>query len=330
MKFSHYIAAGLVVLLAGGATAQPGDDRTPTDTVEYPPVYRVEAIVFRHVDGRSDRARAAAPDDFTRQLDPVLVAQANRTAQRHLSMLAGFLPVAAIPGEIDDAMPFLQTDEETVRPIPPAYAALGDLSGPVQRAMTRLIDAPEYEPVIARAWMQPAPRGGTTARVRLHDQTVVDALEPEPADTENPAPVARLPRLDTPISDMNAATTASPPPALEIYRVDGTIRLRRRQFLHLDLDLVWQAPVRALAESARQPGADGDADEQWQLHRLRQSRIVEPGRLEYFDSSLFGVLVRIERFEQVVPEIEEPEPEAPAQDTGEPGQVAGGVTDSSG
>ncbi|MEX0915059.1 MAG: CsiV family protein, partial [Wenzhouxiangellaceae bacterium] len=112
--------------------------------------------------------------------------------------------------------------------------------------------------------------------------------------------------------------------------------LRQRQFLHLDLDLVWQVPARAPADRAsrgrREPpvGMSTDrAENEWLLHRLRQSRIVRPGRLEYFDSSLFGVLVRIERFEQVVPAIEqpEPEPETPGQDANE---VAGADTDSGG
>lgn len=326
MKLSLYIGlAGLGLMLAGGiAWAQPGSDQARPDAVEHPPVYRVEAIVFRHTNGRHDRARAAGPVDYTDHLDPLLVAAANELAEQRLAELARVVPPVAVSGPVGETTPFLRTEDETIRPIPPAYAALGDLSGPAQRAMARLIGAPAYEPVITRAWMQPAPRQGDTARVRLHDETVVDVLEP--ADSEKPAPIDARQRFETMNSGAVAATTAPASPALEIYRLDGTIRLRRRQFLHLDLDLTWQTPIRALGERSERPVAIGDVAGDWQLHRLQQSRIVEPGRLEYFDSSLFGVLVLIERFEQVVPEIEvpEPEPEAPALETGE---TAGQVTD---
>lgn len=299
--------AGLTLLLAAASLyAQQSTLREP-DGIEYPPVYRVEVIVFSHADGRSDRTRSAAPVDFTDRLDPLLVARANDTAERQLAGLAGALPVARIPAESDETTPWLETDEETLRPIPPVYSALGDLSRPMQRAMDRLLDAPEYNPLTARAWVQLARRGRPTVAMRIHDQSVVDLIEPD--DDRSLVPVPHV----LPFGPLVEA----PPPALDIYQLDGTLRLRQRQFLHLDLDLVWQTRERALTErvmpendpSAESGRPEVDDDSEWLLHRLRQSRIVEPGRLEYFDSSLYGVLVRIERFEQVVPEVEAPDPD---------------------
>lgn len=288
--------SGLAMMLAAASLSAQQPAARESQAVGYPPVYRVEVIVFGHADGRSDRIRGAGPLDFTDRLDPLLIARANVTAERQLAGLAGFLPVARIPGEIRETTPYLESGQQTLRPIPPVYSALGDLSRPIRRVMDRLLDAPDYDPVTARAWIQPA---RSTAAMRIHDQTVVDRVEPE--DGQRLVHVAQV----LPVGPL----AETPPSALDIYRLDGTLRLRRRQFLHLDLDLVWQTRARALTD--RMPPVDqpaavtnepDDGEGEWQLHRLQQSRIVQPGRLEYFDSSLFGVLVLIERFEQIVPE----------------------------
>ncbi|MBS3745482.1 MAG: hypothetical protein KGY49_00390 [Wenzhouxiangellaceae bacterium] len=342
----------------GPAGAQQSVENADDRSGEYPPVYRVEVIVFRHADGRSDRRRATAPADFTDRLDPLLVAAANAAARRQLASMAQFLPIAELPGALDEATPFLESEEETLRPIPPAYSALGDLSAPLRRAMSRLIDAPDYDPVTTRAWIQRAQRRQAAGAVRVHDRTVVEALEP--AANTRPMPLAGQGLALNPMVETMVETT----PPQSIYRLDGSVRLRQRQFLHLDLDLVWQTRARAPAESAadqisdqaseqnpdRNPDPDLDpgrdtADAagaldaspagerengEWTVHRLQQSRVVRPGRLEYFDSSLFGVLVRIERFEQVFPEVEQevednaPDAEAELPATGRPVTEGGG------
>lgn len=306
--------AGLVALLAAGAVpAQEASDEAPDNRPEFPAVYRVEIVVFRHADGRSDRKRASAPADFTGHIDPLLVTRANRMPERFATALDRGVPVPLVPGGADETTPFLESGDQTIRPIPPAYAALDDLSPPVQRAMNRLIDAPDYEPLTTRAWIQLAEPNQTTVPMRIHDGTVIDTT---PTGETRDALFSGE-RLVTDNGRVRfRPLLASPDPELAQYRLDGTVRLRRRRFLHLDLDLVWQVPARELSRPAVQrpgpvsgPETEPAAGPEWHLHRLQQSRIVEPGRFEYFDSALFGVLVRIEKFEQVVPEVEEPGPE---------------------
>ncbi len=316
--------AGLALLLAAASLSAQQSASRQADAIDYPSVYRVELIVFSHADGRSDRTRSASPADFSGALDPLLIAQANDIAERQLAALAEGLPVARVPGEVDETTPRLETDGQTLRPIPPMYSALGDLSRPIRRAMERLLDAPEYDPVMARAWIQLADRGRPTATMRIHDQTVVDLIEPDEDRSLVPMPhvLPFGPLVET------------PSPALDIYRLDGTLRLRQRQFLHLDLDLVWQTRARSVADrmlpadelsaSNRPESAEGE----WRLHRLQQSRIVKPGRLEYFDSSLFGVLVWIERFGRVEPEIEAPEPDPASSNPAEAEETVDPVTNS--
>lgn len=320
-----YCVAGLALLLAATSLAAQQSAPPASGAIDYPSVYRVEVIVFGHADGRLDQGFSERPADFTEWLDPLLVARANDIAQRQLAVLAEVLPIARIPGEIDERTPRLESDDQTLRPIPPVYSALGDLSKPIQRAMDRLLDAPEYEPVTARAWIQLAVRGRPTATLRIHDQTMVDLIEP--GDDRSLVPEPHV----LPFGPL----VETPQPGLEIYRLDGSLRLRQRQFLHLDLDVVWQSRARSVAdrmlptdESTAASSGPEIAQGEWQLHRLKQSRIVKPGRFEYFDSSLFGVLVWIERFEQIVPDIEEPELDPATPNSADSAATAEPVTNS--
>jgi hypothetical protein len=286
-----------------GAQPSASAERNKRDD---PPVYRVELIVFAHVDGQSDRRRAERPFDFTGLLDPLLVARAHDAADDARAVLAAALPMLPDPGTPSDTTPRAVAGDETLRPIPPSFAALGRLAEPGRRVLTRLDGASGYQPVATRAWLQLAQRGRATPPLRIHDSTVVATLPPPRA-----RPLFFPAELLVPVGiDDTGAVRYQPllradAPRLAVYRLDGSARLRRRQFLHLDLDLVWQL---------REPsiGPDSDADtiaaperrhpQPWLTHRLTQSRVVEPGRFEYFDSSRFGVLARVTRFERVVPE----------------------------
>lgn len=304
MKPRRAVCTVALALAAVAAGAQ-APDRSAGAAPEYPPVYRVELIVFEHVGGGSDRRRAAGPVDFTARLNPLVVARANDAVDEALAMLrTGALPMLPDPNAAGDDAPRLTSQSETLVPIPPPFAALARLSGPTGRALDRLVGSAAHQPVATRAWIQLAARGRAGPPVRIHDATPVTTLPPArglppffPSWLALPAGASE---------DGERRLFRPAPPRLAIYRLDGTARLRRRQFLHLDLDLVWQQREPAVGP---RPAAAADTDprhpQPWLLHRLRQSRVVEPGRLEYFDSSRFGVLALVTRFEQVVPEPEE-------------------------
>ena len=311
------VLAAALLAVASGAAAQSQSARAGNQASEYPPVYRVELVVFEHVGGDSDRRRASAPAAFPTLLDPLLVARAHDAANLALATLRRPLPMLPRPGEANEFTPYLESDSTTLKPIPPLYAALDDHSAPIRGVVQRLSDADGFEPVATRTWIQPAPRGRTTPRVRMHDDLVVDTRSPGPIRSPLFFPHwLRVPvRIDAQGRVVGEPLFDAPPPRQAVYRVDGSARLRRRQFLHLDLDLVWQQRAEAI-QAGNEP--------EWRLHRLAQSRVVEPGRVEYFDSSRFGVLALVRRFEQVVPE--RPEPTRPAA----PGDNAGPVTPADG
>jgi hypothetical protein len=342
------VALALASAVAGAQARSDGQRAEP----DSPPVYRVELIVFAHADGQSDRRRTDEPADFTGILDPLLVAAAHRAAGDALAAAAA-LPVLPGPSIGRNDGPRLASPEETLRPIPPVYAALGRLADPTERALERLVASSAHEPLAARAWTQPAPRGGSTPALRIHDETVVATRPPAnalPLFFPSGLPVPAGVREDGSIRLAGLVRPAAP--RLAIYRLDGTARLRRRQFLHLDLDLVWQRREPGVGprievedgtgigtgigpesgpETGRAFGAEGEREagaaphpRPWLTHRLRQSRVVEPGRFEYFDSSRFGVLARVTRFEKIVPEPEERPATTPPAEPQDPGPAATG------
>jgi len=310
------------ILVGVGASAQPSPERVgePAQAADYPPVYRVDVVVFAHAGGDSDRLRSPEPADFSGAPDPLLVTAAGRAVDAAVQALDGLLPMRLAAPQPDEKTPYLESESAVLRPIPDLFAALGEPSAPVARSLQRLLGSPAHEVLATRSWIQPAPPRRSTPALRIHDQAVVDTLPPV-----NPVAPPWIPvGLRIPVG---VAGSGEPvwqrlfrprPPRLEIYRLDGTARLRKRQFLHLDLDLVWQQRERGLRAGAGssptgpRPAPTGTG---WVLHRMVQSRVVEPGRLEYFDSSRFGVLARIERFEHVVPRPEtEPETDPEAGD----------------
>jgi hypothetical protein len=78
---------------------------------------------------------------------------------------------------------------------------------------------------------------------------------------------------------------------LGILNPSGTVRVHLARFLHITLDLTYQA---ATAETAA-PGA-GDGLDELALaprYRLKTTRSARSGELHYFDHPAFGVLVRV-------------------------------------
>lgn len=300
-------AALVAAATAAGAQSTASDRGTGTDG---PPVFRVEVIAFEHVGGASDRRRSAEPLDFGDHADPVLIAQAHTFAEAAIEPLRTRLPMLPRPGSAGATTPYLQRDGETLRPVPPVYAALGALPPAMARARDRLAASPQHRPLATRAWIQPARPGASAPALRLHDDVVIATRPPARRGTPPFFPSGlRIPlSIDQADARIRQRRLFRPdPPPLALYRLDGTLSLRRRQFLHVDLDLVWQQRGDRIDPAGRQE------DPRWLTHRMRQSRVVEPGRMEYFDSGRFGVLVRVTRFERVVPDPE-PVPRGDGED----------------
>lgn len=267
------LAAGLCALMAIMSVS--------AEQVE--PHYRVEVLVFVHADGRSDARNTEQLEDFTGLLDP------ERRA-RETSHQAGEKEEA---DEIRAAMELLDTlaeiEQREIMPELPAwpepFLALETLSERMRNARDRIERSPDYDLLAWRAWHQPLSPDRAPTRVRIHDGRVLDADWIELAPTGVPAMKALAEsERDTLMPEWH-------------YRLDGGIRLRQRQFMHLDVDLHWRVPARFRPDFVAMPGPLRPETPRFEVHRLTQSRTVRPDRIEYFDSAWLGVLVLIEELE---------------------------------
>lgn len=251
----------------------------PAEEVE--PFYRVEVIVFQHVDGRPDAREVESPADFSHLLDPLQRARESRRTD------AG--DAEGRDEEISDAVELLETLAEIesgemmpeMPTWPEPFLALEALSERMQDAWDRLERSGAHRPLTWRAWHQPLDSERSPRQVRLHDERLIDMdwLELTPAG---------IPALD----GHDGADALMPD---FYYRLDGGIRLRQRQFMHADIELHWRE--RAPSPSPLRMNSRSPRPDRLSVHRLEQSRTVRPGRLEYFDSSWLGVLLLIEELE---------------------------------
>lgn len=280
----------MILLLVAWTGAAEATDVIAPDT----PIYRVEVILFEHADGRSDRRFSTELDTFHTLTDPLRRARelAARAAwEERQAEIAGLQEADETRLALDliDALDALEADmpaEEAAIseiPLPEFFLQLDELSPGMQAAWRRLTDSGAFRPLSWRAWHQPLSRQQLAPSVRLHDDQIIrlDWLDVE----------RTLPPLPGQPAHRDFELAAFMPEAH--YRLDGSLRLRQRQFTHIELDLVWRDPVDATSGPLNpmhwRPAG-------FESHRLSQSRAVRPERLEYFDSAQFGVLVQIVRW----------------------------------
>jgi hypothetical protein len=265
------------------------------------PAYRVDVIVFSHVGSDTDQRFRAVAADYGDQVDPRANARAAAWVQpedeeeslsdderARRDTLATIDQLRALEtGSSPQPAPFRGG------PIfPPQWQGLPDLSSPMAQAWNRLLDSPTHRPLAWRSWHQTLDRSQRSRWMRFTGGPILDIdwLEPETADAdflpdEPPYPFLLPKTLNT---------------------LDGRLRVRRTQFIHADLDLVLQIPTGALPAPLLR---DFHHPNGMLVHSLVQSRSIRPDRIEYFDSSALGVLIRIEEF---APEMTDPARPDPA------------------
>jgi len=150
----------------------------------------------------------------------------------------------------------------------------------------RLRRSATYRPLLHIAWRQPGLARAEARAVHLRRRAGAPTGDPQTV------PVAPL-------------ASVSEAPVLPV--IDGTLRLYRARYLHLEVDLRYQPRVPP-------PGLDQEAS----VFRLTESRRVRSRKLYYFDNPLFGVLAL------VTPEPEPTAAEPDAEPAVAPLPAAGG------
>jgi hypothetical protein len=243
--------------------------------------YRVELLVLRHLDGQAELQPQTTLRDFSAALD-LLLPPAEVTAEE--PAVAGGTPVPNT-----EAQP-LTAEEEPEAADPATQIALVETqSDTMQLAWQRLRGSSAYRPELYLSWQQPGQQ--PFPLIRLHDQQVL--IEDDPR--------AGLPMNVDGDGETTAIALAEP---TRFYRLDGTARLRRSRFLHLDIDIEYREPLSGGAAQAQPPtaadrayGATAPQPTAFLVHTLQQSRQVQIQRMEYFDGPVFGVLALVSRID---------------------------------
>lgn len=222
---------------------------------------RVEVLVFKYANGQSDRWPADEVEDFSALIDP----------RERARLAAAAMDADANPqGSSTSTSPAEATQASAVAE---PYVHDGQLSANMQRALNRLNASAAHEVLSVTTWLQALDRRRAAPPIRVRGDS---PLRIEQARDEVPAF-----SLET---GLNLVQQAPPP----VYRLDGSVRIRQRQFRHAELNLVWtDSRVEAAAGSFL--GTDD-----FEIHRLRQSRPIQLGRIEYFDSAFLGALILVE------------------------------------
>lgn len=281
MKISSFVLLPALLLLA--PSLAPASD-------EPIPVYRVEVIVLTHLDGQSDRYQVDQARDYTALTDPLLNERRNSWIEPDVED-DELQDDQLQDDELHDDEPRDHTGPVQVR-YPLTYSNLENLGPEMQGAWRRLEDSTRHHPLSWRAWYQPLSREEPSKTMRIHDEHMLRT---------NWLEIEYL--LGRPVDDNEGENALGLVDALvprTHYRLDGSIRIRQRQFTHAEIDLVWHEPIESgigpLAPEYLPPGG-------LHIHRINQSRTIRPQRLEYFDSGWLGVLIRIEPWENPVSKL---------------------------
>lgn len=267
------------LLVALALTAQ-GAPALAQESAGQKAFYRVEVIIFTHAGGNPDAWPVRDPADHADAVDPAWntyigqrkSGRADSGARTSTSELEAALNVV-------DTIASLERGEENLAETllyPEPWLSLNKLSGPMAQARSRLERSGAFRVRASLAWHQPLDRSIRTA-VRIHDD------EPVAAEWVTLGAGGRLLRNGRPVR-----TAEDLMPDVH-YRLDGTIRLRQRQFMHADVTVDWREPQQ-IGPSA---WPVRPMNPELEVHKLEQSRAIRAGRYEYFDSEWLGVLLRV-------------------------------------
>jgi hypothetical protein len=137
---------------------------------------------------------------------------------------------------------------------PQPFQQLDATSFTLKTAESRLAASPSYRPLLHLAWRQSASAQADAPAVHLHTDSAGAKDE----------------------SGTDGGRT-----------LDGSIRISRNRFLHVDVDLLYRD---AGSRTASSGAGGGDSPV---VFRLQQSRRINSGEVHYFDHPAFGLLVKV-------------------------------------
>lgn len=307
MRYISYLILFIIcVLFAQGALAE--NDR-----------YRVEVIVLTHLHHAEEPREIRWLGDFSSALDFLTPPPEAEDEEVEKDTAA----VAEAADETAEPDPAAEEDllAEEQEPDPNAVVHIEEMSPVMQEAWRRMRLSAPFRPEQYLSWEQ----GSETPfpLLRMHDlePVMVDdpyfqlrkAMEKAAAELEEQPGSGAFAEAGAETGSEGEEEEDALPEPTYYYRLDGTVKLIRTRFLHLDIDIQLREAVfdeelqREMLQAA--PEAELAAEElpppkpsSFLVFDLQQSRQVKTGRMEYFDSPVLGVLAYISKVEPEEPQ----------------------------
>ena len=310
----------LLSALTGIALLLPGAPRAQAQSQEEMTWYAVEIIVFERTSelGRNAEAWPAEPG-FPEIADAVELSVAGLMAEE---------PALESPnGQPGDATPETGTEAPPSALRPRAFQLVPPEEYRLMDAWNRLNKSSAYRPLLHISWIQPGFPSEDARAVHVRNTNAalgtIAAPGPGPVSADGETLAVFLEPGYAPTFSARIRVARDPGQAA----LDGTVRVHRARYLHVQADLLYYrpmdsdagAPVPAGGGSAQAPLADSpdtalieqllaEEDVATRLFRLTESRRMRSAELHYLDHPLFGMLV--EAWPVELPE-EAPPPAAP-------------------
>ena len=258
-KLLSVIIAALLSSIILVATAKEPQEEPPVDW------YDIEVIIFRHHD-----LNALSHEKWKR--DPGT--PAIRSAKELLPPLPENLSKAH-SDKLKSPLAYLQLREDQYQ-----------LTDKYQQ----LLDTEGYDPLIHIAWRQPGLGPDEAVAVHIHGGSNESKVPEENGQGEHTGETKVEAAMPIP-TDAAASGVEGPPAPF----IDGTIKLIRKRFLHVEADFLYRAPY-------IDTPANHLTREQWpQAFRLTESRRMRSREIHYLDHPMFGILILATPYE--APEV---------------------------
>ncbi len=185
----------------------------------------------------------------------------------------------------------------------------------IRRALER---SSLYNPLLHVAWRQPGFGKGEARAVLLRspggEVAAPAASASQPGDGNGDLDLLGLIPLGSTDTGMVSESDAAPVEPADAY-VEGTVRMHRSRYLHVETDLLYYRPslTPAAVRSAGQATNAAIEDQPPQTRfRLVTSRRMRSNELHYVDHPVFGMLVLVTPYQAGAPQASAAEPEARA------------------
>lgn len=275
--------------------------------------YRVEVLVLTHLRSLEPPAEADTIRDYSSALDFLTPVEEPEEGEGKDEITGSTDETAAAEQQVTAGEPSTAPEAE---PDPNEVVHHEEMSDVMQEAWRRLRLSAPFRPQQYLSWEQgnqePFPA------LRIHDLEIVlvkdpearrrlkmieaDLLEDESEQQEKETLFvtsgSTTPEPTTGLVDLpQVPQEPEQPETVPYYRLDGTVKLRRSRFLHLDLDVqmregIWEPEPLEIV--ARDPVIfERAGPTSFLVHELQQSRQVKSGRMEYFDGPVLSVLAFI-------------------------------------